>query len=88
MTNHAKIKTISRGIEETDIERIINTPTETIYDEHEETYHSYGSALDPYTKEPYYLIVVHTAFNTYVKVITVMWVNSKGGLKAHGFSNL
>lgn len=48
MTNHAKEKTISRGIEETDIERITNTPTETIYNEHEETYHSYGSALDPY----------------------------------------
>lgn len=44
--------------------------------------------IDPYTKEPYYLIVIHTAFNTHVKVITVMWVNSNGGLKARGFSNL
>jgi ABC-type transport system substrate-binding protein len=88
MTNHAREKAISRGVEEVDIERIINAPSETIYDEYEETYKSYGRATDPYTKEPYYLIIVHSAFNTYVKVITVMWVNNNKGLKSHGFSNL
>jgi hypothetical protein len=88
LSDHAKGRIISRGVEESDIVRIINMPLETIYDEYEEDYKTYGTAIDPYTKESFYLIIVHTALNTHVKIITIMWVNSEGGLRAHGFSNL
>jgi len=87
MTDHALDRAHQRGIRQSDIANIINNPIETIYDEYTERYKSYGRAIDPYTKEPVYVIIVHTAFNTNVKIITVMAVNSKGGLKAHGFRN-
>jgi len=84
---HAKERALARGVDELDIERIINSPLETIYNEYEETYKSYGEAIDPYTKKPSYLIIIHTILNKYVTIITVMWTN-KGGLKAHGFTKL
>lgn len=87
MTGHATQRSLSRGVVIADIEKVINFPEETIYDDYEETYKSYGRIIDPYTKQSRYLIIVHTGFNKHVKVITLMWVNSKGGLKAHGFSS-
>jgi hypothetical protein len=87
MTAHAREKIIARGIDAMDIQRIINEPIETIYNEYEETYKSYGRARDPYTKKPYYVIIIHTTLNKYVTIITVMFTD-KGGLKFHGFSKL
>jgi uncharacterized DUF497 family protein len=87
MTAHAKERALHRGVDQTDIERIINSPTETIYDEYEENYKSYGLANDPYTKEDRYLVIFHTILNKYVKIISVMWTD-KGGLQRHGFSKL
>ena|SRR5215213_9809329 len=87
ITAHAREKTIARGIDAMDIQRIINEPIETIYNEYEETYKSYGEAIDPYTKKPYYVIMIHTALNKYVTIISVMFTD-KGGLKFHGFSKL
>lgn len=87
MTDHAFDMAVQRGIQQSDIANIINNPMETIYDRHTERYKSYGKSIDPYTKEGVYVIVIHTAFNRNVNIITVMAVNSKGGLKAHGFSN-
>ena len=85
MTAHARIRALERGIDEIDIERIINSPIETIYDRYEETYKSYGIAVNHYTGESRYIIIIHTAFNKYVTIITVMWTD-KGGLKEYGFS--
>jgi uncharacterized DUF497 family protein len=88
MSNHAKERALERGIKEADIEMVINNPIETIYDTRFERYKSYGKAIDPYTKKPVYLIIIHNAFNKYVRIITAMYANSPGGLKAHGFSNI
>jgi ribulose bisphosphate carboxylase small subunit len=66
---------------------IINNSIETIRDAHTGRYKSYGETIDPYTKERVYVIIIHTPFNTNVKIITVMAVNSKRGLRAHDFSN-
>ena len=87
MTDHALERAEQRGIRRSDITKIINDPIETIRDAHTGRYKSYGKAIDPYTKERVYVIIIHTPFNTNVKIITAMAVNSKGGLKAHGFSN-
>jgi hypothetical protein len=85
MTGNARARALERGINEIDIERIINSPVETIYDQDIERFKSYGTAIDQYTNEPHYLIIIHTAFNAYVTIISVMWTD-KGGLKEYGFS--
>jgi hypothetical protein len=87
MTDHALERAEQRGIRRSDITKIINDPIETIRDAHTGRYKSYGKGIDLYTKERVYVIIIHTPLNTNVKIITVMAVNSKGGLKAHGFSN-
>jgi len=89
MTDHAKIRALERGISKDDIVRIINDPAETIYDNYEENYKSYGIITDPYNpNRTYYVIIVHNSLKAdYVAIITVM-ITGKGGLKTHGFSNI
>ena len=65
----------------------MTNPIETIYDKERKNYKSFGSPINPLTKEQPYLMVVYSKFNTNVKVITVMW-KDKGGLKEHGFNKL
>jgi hypothetical protein len=67
--------------------RIMNNPSEVIEDKHEGTLHCYGSAIDPYTKHERFIMIVYIKLNSTAKVITVMWTD-RGGLRAHGFSNI
>jgi len=83
MTNHAKERASARGIDKSDIERVINHPTETIQDAYNGNFKSFGEIVT----ESRYLIIVHTEFNKYVKVITVL-MTDKGGIKADGFSKI
>ena len=77
-----------RGIREEDILRIVNKPIETILAKYEQRNLSYGRAIDPYTKQENYLLIVHRKLNKpIIDIISVMWTD-KGGLKRHGFSNL
>lgn len=79
LTDHAKIRIIERNISEEDIQMIIDNPINTVYDEYEENYKSYGVVDEKYNKK--YMIVVHNGLNSNpVKVITAMYV-SKSGLK-------
>ena len=87
LTDHAEERALQRGIRRFDIVKIINNPKETVIDEHTGRYKSYGEGIDAYARERVYVIIIHTPFNTNVKIITVMSVNNEGGLKAHGFSN-
>ena len=88
MTAHARERALQRGVDQADIERIIKSPIETIYNAYEENYKSYGLANDPYAKEDRYLVIFHTVLSKYVMIITsVMWT-SKEGLQSHGFSKL
>lgn len=88
MTAHAKQQSLVRGVDEGDVERIINDPIETIENKYEETYKSYGKGTEPFARDLSYLVIIHTSLNNrYVKIITVMWSNDKG-LKHHGFSNI
>jgi uncharacterized DUF497 family protein len=87
LTAHAIERALHRGVDQTDIERIINSPTETIYNEYEENYKSYGLANDPYTKDDRYLVIFHTTLDKYVNVISVMWTDMEG-LRRHGFRKL
>jgi hypothetical protein len=84
--DHALERSLQRGIRR-NIVKIINNPKETVLDVHTGRYKSYGEGIDSYTKERVYVIVIHTPFNTNVKVITVMTVNSQRGLRAYGFHN-
>lgn len=81
MTAHARGRAFERGINEIDIEMVINSPVKTIYSEDEQNFKSYGLVNDPYTNEERYLIVIHTRLNKYVTIISAMW-GTKGGLKA------
>jgi hypothetical protein len=87
ITDHALERSLERGIRRIDIVKIINNPKETVLDAHTGRYKSYGEGIDTYTKEGVYVIVIHTPFNSNVKVITVMAVNSRRGLRAYGFHN-
>ena len=86
MTVHARTRALERGIDEIDIERIINFPAETIYSKYEENYVSYGLVVNQYTRETRYLLIVHTILNKSVKIITVMW-KDRVGLRNYGFKN-
>jgi Domain of unknown function (DUF4258) len=85
MSDHATFQAIRRNISEEDIERIINSPIETVYDSYEENYKSYGIVEDKYNRnQKLYLLIVHTNLQDHlnynsVKIITVMYVN-RGGL--------
>jgi hypothetical protein len=87
MTGHARTRALERGIDEIDIEKVIDFPAETVYSSYEENYISYGLVVNQYTKEERYLLIIHTILNKYVKIITVMW-KDRGGLKGYGFSNV
>src|SRR2546423_4349062 len=88
ITAHAKYQVEMRGIREEDILRIVNKPIETFLAKYEQRYLSYGRAIDPYTKQENYLLIVHRKLNKpIIDIISVMWTD-KGGLKRHGFSNL
>ncbi|WP_148702000.1 DUF4258 domain-containing protein [Candidatus Nitrososphaera evergladensis] len=86
-TAHARDQAIARGIDQSEVRRILEKPDGIISDAHEGTRHCYGRAIDPYTKQERYLIVIYTNLNNFIKVITVMWTD-KGGLRAHGFGNI
>jgi hypothetical protein len=88
ITAHAKYQVEMRGIREEDIVRIVNKLVETILAKYEQRYLSHGRAIDPYTKQENYLLIVHRKLNKpIIDIISVMWTD-KGGLKRHGFSNL
>jgi hypothetical protein len=87
ITKHAYTRIFERGIDKKQVEMIMNNPTETIYDRERRNYKSFGLLSNPPTKEQPYLMVVHSKFNTSVKIMTVMW-KDKGGLRKHGFSKL
>ena len=87
--DHAKIRILERGILEEDVQKIINNPIQTVYDDYEENYKSYGIIEDKYKENrKRYVIIVHNDLNSDpVKIITGM-VTSKGGLKRFGFNNI
>ncbi|NHI04512.1 hypothetical protein DYY67_2313 [Candidatus Nitrosotalea sp. TS] len=87
LTRHARLRSQQRDISEKQIESIINSPIETVYDPREDNYKSYGLAIHPYTKNQAYLLIVHSKFNTAVWIISVMWT-TKGILKRYGFSTI
>jgi len=87
MTPHAKQRAEERAVDEQEIMHVINNPIETIYDENNQTWKSYGKIIGKYRKEERILIVVHTKYNLGVKIVTMFWSN-RGGLSFHGFSKL
>lgn len=87
MTTHAYGRSFDRGINRKQIESVLKNPIETVYDKERKNYKSFGMPTNPLIKEQPYLLIVHSKFNSSVKVITVMW-KGKGGLKEHGFSKL
>ena len=74
---------------EQDVETVVNNPIQTVYDDYEENYKSYGIIEDKYIdNRKKYLIIVHNGLNSNpVKIITGM-VISQGGLKRFGFNNI
>ncbi len=84
MTQHASDRALDRDITEIQIETIINSPIETVYDADGENYISYGLSTHPFTQNQSYLMVVHSKFNTEVLIITVMWTTT-GKLQTNGF---
>jgi hypothetical protein len=89
LTGHGKSQLFIRGILDQDIKTVINNPIQTVYDEYEENYKSYGIIEDKYNKNnKKYIIIVHNSLNSDpVNIITGM-VTSKGGLKRFGFDNI
>jgi hypothetical protein len=87
--DHAKIRILERGILEEEVKMIINNPIQTIFDDYEENYKSYGIIEDKYNaNNKKYIVIVHNSLNSNpVKIITGM-VTSKGGLKRFGFNNI
>ena len=67
MTPHAKQRAEERAVDEQEIMHVINNPIETIYDENNQTWKSYGKIIGKYRKEERILIVVHTKYNLGVK---------------------
>ena len=87
MSAHARQQALLRGIKQSDIERIINEPIQTIKANYEERYKSFGIVYDTYTKKSHYIIIIHNALNKHVHIITVMYTD-KGGVRASGFDKL
>jgi len=85
LTTHCRQRTQERGIDNIDIEKVINDPVETFYDKERENYKSFGRGKNPSIKEQPYLVLIHSKINSSVTIITAMWAD-KGGLKAIGFS--
>ena len=86
-TQHAMDRALERWIDKKDIKRVIKEPLETVYDSDNNKFKCFGNAIDSYTKEGKYLMVVYRKFNTYDLVITSMWI-TQGGLKANGFNKI
>jgi len=85
---HARERAVSRGIDENEIRRIVVNPIEEVFDEENLNYKCYGQAMDHYTKQTRYLMVVHSGkFNNSVMVITSMWIDPRR-LKFYGFSKV
>lgn len=88
LTDHVRERAVARGIDESEVIRITQDPIETIYDEKNSNYKSYGLSTDPYTKQTRYLMVIHSGkINNSIKVITTMWTYPQG-LKIHGFNKI
>ncbi len=78
---------IERGITKDLIQKIINSPTETIYDSDRQNYKSFANVDEPVVNGQAYLVVIYNKFNTKMVVITSMYTD-KGGLRAIGFSKI
>lgn len=87
LTKHCKTRAFERYVTTLEISKLINNPTQTIYDDERQNYKSYTkSENSPYKDQPY-LVAIHNKINTSVKIITVMWTD-RGGLKIIGFSKI
>jgi hypothetical protein len=84
-TAHAEQRALQRQIGKDDIERILKSPSEEIYDDYEENYQCYGK--EPREVDKYIKIVYRKLNNNTLKVITVM-INDIGDLRKSGFSDL
>ncbi|WP_420887986.1 DUF4258 domain-containing protein [Candidatus Nitrosotenuis cloacae] len=88
LTAHVRERAVSRGIDEEEIKRIVTNPIEEVFDKENFNYKCYGQAMDHYTKQTCYLMVVHSGkFNNSVTVITSMWIYPRR-LKFYGFSKV
>ena len=87
LTKYARQRSLERDIDIRDIEFVVNNAVEIIHDNERENYKSFALVNHPLTKEPAYLMVVHSKFNTHVTIISVMW-QTKGGLRKNGFNKV
>lgn len=78
---------LSRGIEKSTVVRILDSPVETIRDEHEGTMKCHGKDTDPYTKRERCIVIIFVILNNTRKVITAM-PTDRGGKRKLGFSNI
>lgn len=86
-SDHARQRCVERWIDQSDVVRIVQNPMNVIYDVKRDNFKCYGLAVDAYTREQKYLIVVYRKFNTYDLIITAMWTTA-GSLTAYGFSKI
>ena len=78
---------IERNITKDLIQKIINNPTETIYDSDRQNYKSFAIVDESIIDGQPYLMVIYNKFNTKIVIITSMYTD-KGGLRAVGFSKI
>ncbi len=87
MTNHARDRALERGINISDIERIVNDPIETIQDPYHGNYKSFGLVEG---SESCYIKIIHSESDIsaqQVYIVSVM-MTDRGGIKADGFSKI
>lgn len=87
LTKHAKERALERDINVKDIGFVVNNAVETVYDSERENYKSFALVNYTLTKEPAYLMVVPSKFNTQVAIMSVMW-QTRGGLRKNGFNKV
>jgi Mg2+ and Co2+ transporter CorA len=88
LTLHARERAVARGIDEKDIIRIAKNPSETVFDQQNSNYKSYGRAMDNYSKQTRYLMLVHSGnLNNSITIITAMWIDPQR-LRSYGFDKI
>lgn len=88
LTTHARERAVARGIDEEDIIRIARKPIETVFDQQNSNYKSYGLAMDHYSKQTRYLMLVHSGnLNNSITIITAMWIDPQR-LRSYGFDKI
>ena len=60
ITEHAQERGLSRGIDSADMRRVVQESIQTVYDKERKNYKSVGNAVDSYTGQTRYLVVIHS----------------------------